>query len=87
MMNKVLVIFFIVCLAIFTANNYIYASNNAKIAQAKEFILNFVSHPNTVKFHDDSIVVNKDIVTIAITYTNGLGVTQNMTMNVKVEDK
>lgn len=63
-----------------------YAEDDTKIVHAKTFILNFISHPDTVKFHDHSISVNKDIVTITITYTNGIGVTQDMSMNINTAD-
>lgn len=66
--------------------NIAYANNDTKIAEAKAFILNFVSHPNTVRFHENSIEVHDDVVTITITYTNGIGVTQDMTMNIKTHE-
>lgn len=63
----------------------VVANDNDKVLQAKNFILKFVSHPDSVKFDNKSIEINKDIVSIRFSYTNGIGVTETITMNVKVD--
>lgn len=61
------------------------ASDNDKILQAKSYILQFVSYPETVIFHDKFTVINKNMVTIRFTYTNGFGVIDTLTMDIEVD--
>jgi hypothetical protein len=65
--------------------NTVMANDNDKVLQAKNFILKFVSHPESVKFDDKSIEIRKDVVSIRFSYVNGIGVTETLTMNVKVD--
>lgn len=65
--------------------NTVVANDNNRIIQAKNFILKFISHPDSVRFDDKSIVVSKQFVTITFSYTNGIGVTETVTMNIRVD--
>lgn len=78
----------IVCLLLIVVINpiIVIADNNEhKILQAKSYILEFVSHPETVIFHDQCTIVEKNMVTLKFTYTNGFGIIDTLTMNIKVD--
>ena len=65
--------------------NTVVANDNDRVIQAKKFILKFISHPDSVRFDDKSIVLSKEFVTITFSYTNGIGITETVTMNIKVD--
>ena len=90
-MRKILGLIIISMATISMVDHFIFrpttvvANDNNKIVQAKGFILKLISHPDSVRFDDKSIVVSKEFVTITFSYTNGIGVTETVTMNIKVD--
>lgn len=70
--------------AIFVDNNQTVNNTDLiRIDNTKQYILNMVSQPNTVVFHDESIILKQDSVVIKFTYKNGFGITDTITMDIK----
>lgn len=69
--------------AIFVKNNQTQNNTELRIDNAKNYILNMVSQPQTVVFHDESIFLNENSVVIKFTYKNGFGIIDTITMDIK----
>ena len=66
--------------------NIIQASDVDKISKAKQYILDMVIRPETVRFHDDATKVNdNNTVTIKFTFQNGFGSIETRTMDIKIQ--
>lgn len=73
--------------ASFCVSNVVAASTDQdKIAQAKQYILDMVIRPETVKFHDEFTKVNNNnTVTIKFTFQNGFGLIETRIMDIKTK--
>lgn len=71
----------------FCINNVVAASTDQdKIAQAKQYILDMVIRPETVRFHDEFTKVNNNnTVTIKFTFQNGFGLIETRIMDIKTK--
>ena len=73
--------------ASFCVSNVVAASTDQdKIAQAKQYILDMVIRPETVRFHDEFTKVNNNnTVTIKFTFQNGFGLIETRIMDIKTK--
>lgn len=74
--------------ASFCVSNVVAASTDQdKIAQAKQHILEMVIRSETVRFHDEFTKVNNNnnTVTIKFTFQNGFGLIETRTMDIKTK--
>ena len=73
--------------ASFCVSNVVAVSTDQdKIAQAKQYILDMVIRPETVRFHDEFTKVNNNnTVTIKFTFQNGFGLIETRIMDIKTK--